>query len=45
MGICFRSPHRYASIHRAGSFTLNFCKAKPHKAELAAKVDLLPVQT
>jgi hypothetical protein len=48
MGVSFRSPHRYASIYRTArlelaetaSLTLNFSKAKPHKAEVAEKVDL-----
>jgi hypothetical protein len=40
MGVSFRSPHRYASIHGTGRLTLNFSKAKPHKAEVAEKVDL-----
>jgi hypothetical protein len=40
MEVSFRSPHRYASIQETASLTLNFCKAKLHKAELAKKVDL-----
>jgi hypothetical protein len=40
MGLSFRSPHRYASVLQDGSFTLNFCKAKTDKAEVAEKVDL-----
>ena len=40
MGVSFRSPHRYASIYRTASLTLNFCKATPRKAAVAEKVDL-----
>jgi hypothetical protein len=40
MGLSFRSPHRYTSILGAGSFTSNFCPAKPEKAEVAGEVVL-----
>ena len=40
MGLSFKSPHRYASIHGTGSLTSNFGKAEARRAEVAGKVDL-----
>ena len=40
MGLSFRSPYRYASIHGTGSLTSNFGKAKLHWAGVAGDVDL-----